>query len=190
VLDQSLGEPLEAGEAHEGDERSRCARERGGVETLDVVRCERGHGRREAAVRDRDADRAGNGCERRDAGDDLERDAGIGERERLLAAAPEQKRVTALEAYDTGPLAAERDEHRVHLVLCEAVALDSQCVRRCLVDELGRDEPVIDEHVACTQALEPLDRDQSRVARAGADERNGHESAFATAFWKKSRRSS
>src|SRR5205085_2735657 len=82
---------------------------------------------------------------------DLERDAGIGERERLLAAAPEQKRVTALEAYDAGPLAAERDEHRVHLVLCEAVALDSQCVRRCLVDELGRDEPVIDEHVACTQ---------------------------------------
>ncbi len=129
-------------------------RERFRVETLDVVRRERRHGRGDAAVRDGNAGGAGNGCERRDAGDDLEGHAGVGERERLLAAAAEEERVSALEPDDVVAAAAERDEQLVHLVLLEAVALDAQCVGGSLVDELGRDEPVVDDDVARAHALE------------------------------------
>ena len=72
MLDQPLGEALQPGEAHEGDERARDAGERGGVEPLDVVRRERGDCGRETAMRDRDAGRGGDGRERRHTRDDLE----------------------------------------------------------------------------------------------------------------------
>ena len=78
-------------------------RERRGVECLDVVRGERRHRLRDAAVRDRDARRLGNGGDRRDAGHELERDAGADERERLLPAAAEDERVAALQAHDAAP---------------------------------------------------------------------------------------
>ena len=47
-------------------------------------------------------------------------------------------------------------------------------------DDLVRDEPVVDEHLARAHAREPAHRDQLGIARARADERHGHDSAFAT----------
>ena len=82
------------------------------------------------------------------------------------------------------------DEECVHVVLGQAVALDPQRVRGRFVEQLRGDEPVVHEHIAGTHAREPLDRDQLGIAGAGADERNRHASAFATASRKKSRRSS
>ena len=61
-------------------------------------------------MRDRDPGRGGHGGERRDAGHDLERDLRLGERERLLAAAPEDERVAALQADDAEPSRAVGDE--------------------------------------------------------------------------------
>ena len=50
--------------------------------------------------------------------------AGLGERERLLAAAAEDERVAALEAHDLEPLPAELDEQRVQLGLLHVLARD------------------------------------------------------------------
>jgi len=174
VLDQTLREPLEPGEAHEGDERPGRARECRSVEALDVVRGERRHRRRDAAVRDGDAGGAGNGRERRDAGNDLERYARLDERERLLAAATEEERVPAFEPDDVVAKPAVGDEQRVHLFLLEAVALDPQRIGGRLVDELASDESVVHDDVARAHALETLDRDQTRVARAGAYQGDAH----------------
>jgi hypothetical protein len=124
VLDQALCETLEACEAHERDERAGDAGERGGVELLHVVRCERRHGRGDPAVRDGDAGRSGHGGERRHARDDLEREAGVGERQCLLAAAPEEQRIAALETHDLA-MPSVGDEEVVHLLLGMAVALDA-----------------------------------------------------------------
>ena len=151
VLDQPLGEPADDRAAHEGDERARDARQRGGVELLDVVRGERGHGRRDAAVRDRDADRLGHRRDRRHARHELERHARIGERERFLAAAPEDERVAALQANDATPVAAVHDEQLVHVVLLESSRAMRSASAGASSSELLCDEPVVDEHLARTQ---------------------------------------
>src|SRR5439155_14959472 len=169
---------------HEGDERPGRRGERSGVEALDVMRSERGDGRGDSTMCDRDPGGAGDGRERRDAWNDLERHAGIGERERLLPAAAEEERVAALESHDVVSATAERDEQLVDLLLLETVSLDPQCVGGRLVDELGSDEAVVDDHVARTDALEALDRDQPGIAWTGADEGDAHPSAFVTALRK------
>ena len=61
------------------------------------------HAAGELAVRDRDAGVGGRGDAGRHAGHDLERDAGLAQHERLLAAAAEHERVAALEAHDAPP---------------------------------------------------------------------------------------
>jgi len=116
VLDQPLREPLGARAAHEGDERTRHARERRDVELLDVVCGERGDRLRDAAMRHRDQHRFRHGRDRRDAGNELEGDAGSGERERLLAAAPEDERIAPFEADDEAA-ATVVDQRAVHLRL-------------------------------------------------------------------------
>ena len=55
----------------------------------------------------------------------------------------------------------------------------SACVRS-LGDELGGDEPVIDEDVARADELEPSHRDQTGVAGPGADEVDAHPSSSRT----------
>jgi len=116
VLDQPLGEPLGTGAAHEGDESPGHARERCDVELLDVMRGKRRHGLRDTAVRHRDQRRFRHGRERRHTGNELEGDARIRKRERLLAAATEDERVAAFEPHDEVP-AAVIDECAVHLRL-------------------------------------------------------------------------
>ena len=61
----------------------------------------------------------------RDAGDDLERDPGLAQHERLLAAAAEHERVAALEAHDALARPRVLDQQPVRLLLRElrAVAL-------------------------------------------------------------------
>ena len=60
------------------------------------------------------------------------------------------------------------------------LARDHERVRGSLLDELGRDEDVVDERIAAPDQLEPANGDQARVAGAGADERDGHESLSVT----------
>src|SRR5947209_8001585 len=99
------------------------------------MRGERGDGRGDAAMRDGDPGGAGNGRERGDTRDHVERHAGLRERERLLPAAAEEERVAALEPHDVVAAAAERNEQLVDLFLLEAIALDAQRVGRRFGDE-------------------------------------------------------
>ena len=49
-----------------------------------------------------------------------------------------------------------------------------------LGDELGSDQPVVDEHVARADELEAASGDQAGVAGPGADEVDGHPSSSRT----------
>ena len=140
-------------------------------------------------MRDRDSGRGRNGAERGDPGHDLEWHAGLGQRQGLLATAPEDERVAALQADDVQAALPVENEPPGDLFLLELVAADQDRVRRSLRDKLGGDEPVVDEHVARPEEIEPARRDQARVARAGADEVDGHSSDSSTSASKKSRRS-
>ena len=90
----------------------------------------------------------------------------------------------------SSPAAPVLDEQRVDLRLLERRARDDERVLGRLRDELRRDERVVDEHVAGANELEPAGRDQPGVARAGADEVDGHESARSTRRSKYALRSS
>src|SRR5207237_10828502 len=114
-------------------------------------------------------DRRGPRGERRGPGYRLERPARVDEGERLLAAAPEDERVAPLEPHDPAAAAAVRDEQRVDLLLPEPVARDAQRADGRLGDDLGCDDPVVDEHLAGAHAREPAEGDQLRVTGAGAD---------------------
>ena len=125
--------------------------------------------------------RGGHGGEGRDARDDLERHAGLGERERLLAAAAEDERVAALQPDDLEPAPPELDEQPVDRLLAQPVPRRSASASAgASSTSSARDERVVDEHVARAHELEPAHGDQPRVAGAGADEVDGHRSASST----------
>ncbi len=120
------------------------------------------------------------GGERRgDPGDDLESDAGGGERRRLLAPAPEHERVAALEPDDRLPGKRQADEHLVDLVLgpADLPALlpheHALASRRGEVEHLLRDKVVVHDDVGLAEDPAGLDRQELRVAGPSADEVDG-----------------
>ena len=82
---------------------------------------------RDAAMRDRDADRRRRREPRRDAGHDLTLDAGLAQREHLLAAAAEHERIAALEPHDEVPRARFAD----HELLDERLRRRARSRRAC-----------------------------------------------------------
>ena len=151
--DEAATELLEALEPHEEHQRAAGRRERivVGLAAVGAVAARNGDAVGDAAVRDGDQCRGGNRRDRRDAGDDLEVDPGLGERERFFAATTEDERVAALEPDDIEAGRAVGDEQARDRVLLHAGAGDDDCVIGSLVDELLRDEHVGDEHVARAQ---------------------------------------
>jgi hypothetical protein len=190
VLDQARSDLREPAERHEEDDRARRPREHLVVERAGVMAARDRHLRGDAAVGDRDPGRGGHGAQGRHARNDLELDPHLGECERLLAPAPEDEGVAALQADHVVALTAEADEQRVDLLLLVRVAGNEDRVGARLVDELLGDEAVVDEHVAAADELEPARGDQTGVAGTGTDEPDGHSSDSATSPSKKSRRSS
>ncbi len=72
----------------------------------------------------------------------------------LLAAASEDEEVAALQAHDLEPCATVGDEELVDRLLGERLPPDPQRVGQRLLDELVRDEAVVDEDVAAADELE------------------------------------
>src|SRR5262249_31923874 len=72
----------------------------------------------------------------------------------------------------------------------ESLAVDPDRVRWRLVDEVGADEPVVDERVAGAKELESSHGDEPGIARPGSHEVDAHESSLATRSAKNCRRSS
>ena len=121
-----LGDRADPLHAHEHDLRPRRRRELREIERAlrlrrILVPGENGELRRVVAMRHRDARVSRRGDGRADAGDDLETQPRRRERLRLLAAAPEDKRIAALQPHD--PLSRPRffHEQRVDLLLLERV---------------------------------------------------------------------
>ena len=139
---------------------------------------------------DRDPRRGGDGSDRGDARHDLDGDVGLDQGDGLLPAPAEDVRVATLEPHDVEPFPPEPDEQLVDLGLREILPRDAQGVGRRLVDELRRDETVVDHRVAGPEPLQAAHGDQTRVAGACADERDRHPRRSSTSSRKKSRRAS
>ena len=149
--DEAAAELLDPLEPHEEHERAAGRGERRvvGLAAVGAVPARDRDAVGDAAMGDGDQCRGRHGRDRRDAGDDLEGNAGLGERERLLAAATEDERVAALEPDDVE--AGRRRRRRAGCVTASCFmpgARDHERVVGRLVDELLGDERVGDEHVA------------------------------------------
>ena len=124
TVDQAPGDVADAARAHEDHERPAGPGQRlpvdvGAVLGRVLVAGDDGEVGRDAAVGHRDA-RVGGGADGAgDPGDHLEGDAGGGQRLRLLAAAAEHERVTALQPHDAAGGPAPVDQHLVDLLLGE-----------------------------------------------------------------------
>ena len=126
-------------------------------------------------MRDRDSGRGGHGAERGDSGHDLEGHAGFGQDKSLLASAPEDERVAALQTDDVQFCASRRGRvagrsppaeglsRPITIASAGASAISSGATRRSWTrSSHARDE------------VEPARRNQPRVAGAGAHEVDGH----------------
>ena len=118
--------------------------------------------------------------QRRDAGNDLEGDARLGQRQGLLASAAEDERVAALEADDVEAAAPVEHEQAADLALVQVLPVDPDRVRRRFLDELIAHQPVVDEDVAGPDQVESPRGDQARVAGPRADEMDRHRSDSST----------
>ena len=93
-------------------------------------------------------------------GHDLEGDAGLAQRLRLLAAAAEDERVAALEAHDERAARGRARSAPRRLVLrqrdvARALArVDQQAVRAREVEQRVAGEAVVDDHVGAPQQLQ------------------------------------
>ena len=106
-----------------------------------------------AAVRDRDAGRLRNRHDARDAGNDVDRNAGSQAGRDLFAAAAVDERVAALQAHDAEPAACAIDQDRVDLMPAArggsgALAdVDDLDLGGEFADHAGRSEPIGDDDV-------------------------------------------
>ena len=134
--DQPVGELADAARAHEDHEGAAGAGERVPVDVdralgRVLVPGDDGEVRRHAPVGDRDPGVGGRADGAGDAGHDLERDAGGGERLGLLAAPAEHERVAALQTHDGAAAPAVLDEQRVDRRPGRSRPRPGPCPRRC-----------------------------------------------------------
>jgi hypothetical protein len=185
VGDQPAGVLLEGADAHEEDERAGRRRERApvdralGLRGILVARDERDLGGH-PALRHRDAGIGGDSVGRAHAGDDLEGDPGSLERQRLLAPAPEDERIAPFQPHHRRQPRAELDQYLVqallgHRVLARALPpVDPLGVVGRKRDDARIGEAVVDDRVAPLHELAAANGQEPGIARAGADEINGH----------------
>ncbi len=124
---------------------------------------------------DRDAGQTGGRHGGAEAGDDLAGDAGLGQGERLLAAAPEDERVAALEPHHAAAAAGGADEQRVDRFLGGAAppgALSDRDLHRPRrqLERRGVHEGVVEDQVRLGEAARRAQRQQVRVSRSRADQ--------------------
>jgi len=118
----------------------------------------------------RNSDRAG------DARDDEIRHMVGGEVERLFAATSKDEGVTAFKAYDTSVCAGLMNELCVDVILAPPAPtgsfanIDEAAFRRAVLEQRGVGERIHQDDVGFLETTHGANRDEFRVARAGADE--------------------
>ena len=168
--------------AHVDDQRRLGIGEPGPVEIERLVRLampgDVAQPRHHAALGQRHARRGRGRLGRRDAGNDVDLDAGIAQRLHLLAATAENERVAALEPDHVVPFEGEFDQDRVDVLLRDRMAarhlahVDQSRVARGQRHDLGRDQPVMHDDRGLADDPVRLDRQQIGVAGTRADERD------------------
>ena len=99
----------------------------------------------------------------------------------LLAAAPKDERVPALEPRHGFARERPLGEQRVDLGLGQGMPLrllahvHALAGGRSVCEQRGVNEPVIDHHVGARERVPPRQRQQARVARPGPDEVDDHD---------------
>ena len=115
------------------------------------------------------------------AGHHLELHTGRGERRALFAAATEHERVAALQAHDDRVVLPAVDEQRVDVVLGDRrvpgrfTDVDAFRARGRHVQERRGRQPVVDDDLGAFEQFFAPHRDEAGVARARADEKDGHD---------------
>ena len=128
---------------------------------------------RDGAVRDGDARIGGHGDGGGDARHDLERDALFLEQQALLAAAPKDEGIAALEPHDGLALLRLRREQRADVLLAHRVMggcladVDALRIRRRPAEDALIREAVVDDDLRPLEALDALERNQSIISGAG-----------------------
>ena len=189
--DQGIGDRREARSGHQEHERARKAREHvpvdlGALLAVPLVAGDHRELGGQATLRHGDPGERRNGDRRAEPRHDLERHPRRAQRERLLSAATEDERVAALQTHHRTPRPAVLDKARVDLVLRHRHALgrlagvDQEGVGGREIEQWLTGQPVVDEHVGALDESSPAHRDQPRIARARADEVDGHARAAST----------
>jgi hypothetical protein len=130
----------------------------------------------EIAVGDRDARVGGGSHARGDAGHDLEVDARLDQLLALLAPAPEDVRIAALEAADDEAGPGLLHDQVVDLVLGQGVVpallahVQDLAIRLAPLQEVGVGQVVVDHDVAGLDDLLGAQGQHARIARTGSDE--------------------
>ena len=166
---QALRDARALPEPHQHDQRQRARRE--AVEQRTVGRLvmagdDREAGR-EAPVRDGNAGQRRRRDGRRDARDDLERNAGARERERFLSAAPEHVRIAALQPHHLQTASRVLDEQAVQHVLIDrlpagALADEEPARGRRQRPQLLRRQRVVEHQVGLCQPARAAHGDRDR----------------------------
>ena len=142
-----------------------------------LMSCDDREGDGNAAMRHRDA-RIGRDADRRGhARQHLEGDAACKEYERLLAAAPKDKWIAALEANNRLPLIRFVRQQDIDILLPHRMlaGLLSDIDALCLSGHIGENalvrEVVIDDDIRLLQAVHCANRQKARIARTRADKK-------------------
>ena len=146
------------------------------IDRLDRVAGDEGDRRSVLAMRQRDARIGGDAERRRDARNHFERDAGIGQRFGLFAAAPEDERVAALQPDHRQAAPGALDQHGADLFLREGVVgflladVEPLGVRRGEVEQRVGRQVVVEDGVGLFEDAAAFDGDELGIAGSGADQ--------------------
>ena len=116
---------------------------------------------------------------RRDAGNNFERHVGAAEREGFLGAAAEDEWIPAFEADDGAASTCEYDQVSLNNRLVglrtmpDLSDVNRACVRVAFGENLGADQVIVQYDVGVANQFERANRQQSWIARAGADQVHG-----------------
>ena len=134
------------------------------------------HRRRVASIRYGHAGVGGGRDRGRDAGNDLERDAGVVQGLGLFTTSPVDERISALQADDPLPLRGQEHQEMVELILLEDVAAVRLADEDALgpvgsqVEEIGMGEAVVDDDVGLGEEVPALHGDEPGIAGSGPHE--------------------
>jgi len=142
------------------------------------------------ALGERDPDPGRRGERGSDAGHDLEADPRPPDGLDLLCESREHPGITILQTDDPPPAAGPIDEQAVDLGLGQTVpgrslaGVDQLDVGPRVLQQLGGDQAIVDDHRGVAQPAQTLERDQVGLAGPGADERYERQVAHGSASFR------